>query len=113
MAEEHLDRRALEGFGRGQLSRLENRSIVRHLLVGCQSCIRLASWLLPVAGLGRLTEDDLEGSLPLDLTCGPADAAELSPDRLEHSALFDYTPAFTAARRELAKRRAALVAEQA
>lgn len=100
MVEKHPDRGALEGFGRGQLSAVENRAVVRHLLVGCLSCLRFTSRLLPVNPLSVQSEDDL-GDLAL----------EVSPVA-EPFELFDYTAAFAAARRELAKRHAALTAEQ-
>jgi tetratricopeptide (TPR) repeat protein len=92
--EMHPDRRELESFGRGLLSVAENRAIVRHLLLGCRRCVRITSRLLPVAGLAL-------------------EALALSPETAERGELFDYTAAFAAARRELARRQAALTAEQA
>src|SRR5437763_835262 len=101
--EMHPDRRELESFGRGLLSVAENRAIVRHLLLGCPRCVRITSRLLPVAGLALAGNES-------DLANG---ALALSPETAERGELFDYTAAFAAARRELARRQAALTAEQA
>jgi hypothetical protein len=99
--ERHPDRRELEGFGRGLLSATKNRAIVRHLLLGCSRCVRFTSRLLPVAALRVEEADDLAG--------GALAASQLA----ERSELFDYTATFAAVRRELARRQAALTAEQA
>lgn len=96
--ERHPDRAELLSFGRGLLSAAENRAVVRHLLLGCPRCLRFTARLLPVGFDGA--ED---GAAP-----GPE-----GRETLESGSLFDYADAFAAARRELARRQAALTAEQA
>lgn len=41
MAEEHFSHEVIERFFRAELSRVENREIVRHLLKRCARCTRL------------------------------------------------------------------------
>jgi tetratricopeptide (TPR) repeat protein len=81
----HPDRARLEKFGRGKLSRRQNRAIVRHLLAGCETCRAITWRLLP--GL-------------------PGPGTEV--DRPE----LDYGEAFAAAGRELSLREGALAAER-
>jgi tetratricopeptide (TPR) repeat protein len=105
-AERHPERRLLESFGRGRLSAADDRAIVRHLLLGCPKCVRITARLLPVAGLAL---DGAEADLAGAVTASPLKVADL----MDRGALFDYTAAFAAVRRELARRQAALTAEQA
>jgi len=104
MVDGHPDRRALESFGRGQLSTVDKRTIVRHLLVGCATCRRFTARLLPVASSSRQA-DRIDNE--------PVHALRDLPGLAEVGDLFDYAAAFAAARRELGKRQAALAAEQA
>jgi len=84
--DKHPDLSLLSSFGRGRLSRLQSREIVRHLLARCESCCRmLAARALPPL---RVRENrDAEA--------------------------FEYAAAFTNARRETELRQAALIAERA
>jgi len=99
MVERHPRRAQLERFGRAgssetaeltELSRQENREIIRHLLSGCARCRRVTERFLP-------------------LTAAVAAAGDDTMDAPEH---FDYAPAFAAARRELGRRQRAFAIEQ-
>lgn len=48
MDDEHLDGKTLNQFLDGALDRAANRSVVRHLLTGCEKCFRLARGLTSV-----------------------------------------------------------------
>ncbi|HEV7515196.1 MAG TPA: hypothetical protein VGR07_02745 [Thermoanaerobaculia bacterium] len=101
MVERHPEPAQLEKFGGGNLSLLENRQIVRHLLSGCPSCRRVTERFLPAtADPAALESTDaiLLDSVRLD---------SVRPER------FDYSPAFAAVRRELSRRHQAFAAEQA
>ncbi len=111
-AEAHPDRRSLEQLGRVHLPAVEIRSIIRHLLVGCQSCLRFTSHLLPASSRPLFEHDSW---LDLDLDGGRAESDAGALDlaaAADLGELFDYTPAFAAVRRELARRRRDLAAEQ-
>ena len=51
----HLTAARLALFVDGELSRVENRTVVRHLLTGCRSCVAIAraAW----SGAGSLLRD--------------------------------------------------------
>ena len=75
----------LASFGRGRLSRLQSREIVRHLLARCESCCRtLAARALP----------------------------PLRPWESRDARSFDYAAAFDRSYRETELRQAALIAER-
>jgi hypothetical protein len=79
----HPARARLETFGRGELSRRENREIVQHLLSGCASCRQVTERFL------------------LALPGAPARGEEI-----------DYSPAFAAARRELGRHQISFAIER-
>jgi tetratricopeptide (TPR) repeat protein len=52
MIERHLSADRLRSFGRAELSRKENREVLRHLLTGCERCARtLAAYAPPGIGV--------------------------------------------------------------
>lgn len=84
--DKHPDLSLLSSLGRGRLSRLQSREIVRHLLARCEGCCRmLAARALPPL---RIRENRDAGA-------------------------FEYAAAFAKARRETELRQAALIAERA
>ena len=92
MFERHPDPHLLAQLGRHPFAPTERRAIIRHLLTGCPRCRAITARLLP----------------PLPIA--PVEVGSGLPDGL---AEIDYTPAFAAVRRELARRQAAFAEEKA
>lgn len=55
--DKHPDPVLLSRFGRGRLSRRQSHKIVRHLMTGCEDCLRLTRLLLPPESLSRRSVD--------------------------------------------------------
>jgi len=102
MVERHPRRERLERFGSPDLSRQENREVIRHLLSGCARCRRVTERFLPLTA-------EVATATTASAVSGVSAAGARTGETPEG---FEYSRAFAAARRELGRRQKAFAAEQ-